>query len=578
MDSFWQFLESQKIGDYLDSLGNAKKVEEWLLNHADVREFLSQVDRANLIKPTEGKKGYLVMSKASQYQPFDGLKSYDSFTGNAYQHRIPVAIVKIDGYEAELARTDGKNFEEITYKVPHFPDPKTKSTIIVPLNRITIVKQDQYHAYLKWLVYAVSEGAKKSNMSIPKFFAKNWEKVKEQLVDSLGNSQMQSRFKSTGMGFDNFVQEFPEVPKDYRGGEGDVGRTIIEFPNGFKWIALDRESCEKEGNAGGHCGNAGDPRRGDNILSLRDKSNRVYATFVINNGYLTERKANGNKKPGKELHPYIVGLLNNPLVKGIGEGKYLTEMDFNLTDLDHDRLVDLAKARPDLVNFSKIDFAFANHSENPNGVIKKLKEKYPKLKELEVTGYDKEDRALIIGSGEHVINQHEGWKRAVGSMLEFDERRLDYDENQIIEHAIYDMPLDTMRIITDYFRSKLTQDKDREITKEAMKDMWFLFMRRDKNFGSFVRLSLKQAHEKSAILFINSNLKHQDQNGFYYKLRKAGGYVLAYKQLRTAFVKKVKPKGIVDPELYTEEVGIRLDFYVEALKNNIKMLLYPGER
>ena len=130
MESFWYWLESQKINDYLGGVGNAQKIEQWLLNHGEVRDFLTKIDQMNLVKPEVGKKGYLVMSRGAQYDPFSGAQYYDNPTGNSYQHRIPVTIVNLQGNQAEVARTDNRDFGEIGYKVPHYPDPKQRKLLL----------------------------------------------------------------------------------------------------------------------------------------------------------------------------------------------------------------------------------------------------------------------------------------------------------------------------------------------------------------------------------------------------------------------------------------------------------------
>jgi hypothetical protein len=582
MNSFWYWMESQKVSDYLGGQENAKQVEEWLLAHPQVRDFLAKIDAANLVKPEVGKKGYLVLSKPNQIEPFSNRQYYSDTTGNSYQHRIPVNILKIQGNEAEIERMDGKNFDEITYKVPHFPDPKTKRTILVPLSRISIVKQDQYQTYLKWLVYAVKKGAQDANMSIPKFFTQNWNKVKDQLIASLDNSQLQSKFRTTELGLNHFNSPYPEAKK-YKGGEGASGRTLVEFPNGFRWVALDKESCEKEGDAGGHCGNAGDPRPGDNVLSLRDKNNRVYLTFILNNGELSERKANGNKKPPKELHPYIIKLLELPIIENLGPGKYLTENDFQITDLDHENLIALGKTRPDLVKgISKIDFAFSKYANKPGIVVKKLNEKYP---DLEITGYDKDDRALILGYGEFLDRQKEEWKQQSLNYLEFSPNKI-YDIQALFDSAAEDYPPKTYAELTDYFRkSDLIQTniddyfEKGKLRIDIFRDKFIELYRNDKNFKHFIKTALRKSYEKNALRELNEKLKNQpNEDGFYYKVLVNGYNKLAYKQIPTNEVKSLgkNPNKEINPHIVFDTTMIPTGDFVEAVNDNLKMLYYPG--
>lgn len=120
----------------------------------------------------------------------------------------------------------------------------------------------------------------------------------------------------------------------------------------YKWYLLDRESCSAEGNAMGHCGNAGSPKSGDQILSLRRviKHNgiayfRPSLTFIINNGILGEMKGRANNKPNSKYHPYIMGLLKLPFIKGIRGGGYKPEANFDVSDLTDEQRAELSELK-----------------------------------------------------------------------------------------------------------------------------------------------------------------------------------------------------------------------------------------
>lgn len=119
--------------------------------------------------------------------------------------------------------------------------------------------------------------------------------------------------------------------------EGKDWKTLIKFPDGKVWILLNQNQCSLEARAMGHCGNAGDPRPGERILSLRTLKNdewEVHLTFILDsNGMLGEMKGRGNDKPAERYHPYIVKLLEDPIVKGIKGGGYLENNNFSLDDL-----------------------------------------------------------------------------------------------------------------------------------------------------------------------------------------------------------------------------------------------------
>lgn len=134
---------------------------------------------------------------------------------------------------------------------------------------------------------------------------------------------------------------------------------IHTFKDGSKWRLFDRGGCRDEGLAGSHCGN-GAGRPGDRILSLRDKKEKVSATFIYNNGELREAKGWGNQKPAAKVHPQIVWLLSqkSPMggdavkpikpIEAITSTGYLPANDFHPDDLDKELFDKLDKARPDL--------------------------------------------------------------------------------------------------------------------------------------------------------------------------------------------------------------------------------------
>jgi hypothetical protein len=133
---------------------------------------------------------------------------------------------------------------------------------------------------------------------------------------------------------------------------------LIKFPNGWAWWLLPRASCSDEAKAMGHCGNS--PQSGNanlQILSLREPKQspngtakwEPHLTFIYNkNGYLGEMKGKGNQKPAPQYHPYIVKLLEDPMIKGLVGGGYLAKNNFGMKDLSQELYEELAKKRPDL--------------------------------------------------------------------------------------------------------------------------------------------------------------------------------------------------------------------------------------
>ena len=137
------------------------------------------------------------------------------------------------------------------------------------------------------------------------------------------------------------------LKKRQRNMPGREGETILSFPDGYKWVDLERGDCDMEAKAMGHCGNAG-ALKGDTILSLRDDKNIPHLTFILNEGMLVERKARNNSKPLPKYHNYIIELLKLPIIKGLGAGRYAPENDFKLSDLKEEEIFLLFKINPGL--------------------------------------------------------------------------------------------------------------------------------------------------------------------------------------------------------------------------------------
>lgn len=129
---------------------------------------------------------------------------------------------------------------------------------------------------------------------------------------------------------------------------------LIDFRNGWAWWLLPRNVCSAEAKAMGHCGNGGNPREGERILSLRQKKNsgkwEPHLTFILDkNGLLGEMKGKGNDKPAPKYHSYILKLLENPIVTGIKGGGYLAENNFAVEDLTEEEKDQLASTKPNLL-------------------------------------------------------------------------------------------------------------------------------------------------------------------------------------------------------------------------------------
>lgn len=125
---------------------------------------------------------------------------------------------------------------------------------------------------------------------------------------------------------------------------------LAGMPAGWTWVSLNKEYCKQEGEAMGHCGNAGF-RPGDNIFSLRGPDGAAYLTFVVNDSKLGESKGRDNHKPSPKYHPQIMALLlgswkGKPIVELIKGGGYKPENNFQVSDLSPEDQQILLKHNP----------------------------------------------------------------------------------------------------------------------------------------------------------------------------------------------------------------------------------------
>ena len=171
------------------------------------------------------------------------------------------------------------------------------------------------------------------------------------------------------------ISIFSEAERQWKASRGqlvpfnDDDKVVMQFPDGFAWVFLDREYCETEGGAMGHCGNRPSARSGDTILSLRrlvqtgnEKFWRPSLTFIIDgNGLIGEMKGRGNEKPAEKYHPHIIALLKSDLVNGIKGGGYLPENNFSVNDLSEEEQEDLFSVKP---QYASVSYLYKKYGMN----------------------------------------------------------------------------------------------------------------------------------------------------------------------------------------------------------------------
>jgi len=127
------------------------------------------------------------------------------------------------------------------------------------------------------------------------------------------------------------------LQRKYQSTDVEEGETVVELPDGWKWVLLSAAYCSKEGKAMGHCGNVG-PNANDQVMSLREPADEghwtPHLTFIWNNGELGEMKGRKNAKPSKKYHNFIVTLLQQDMITTVRGGGYKPQNNFHLADLD----------------------------------------------------------------------------------------------------------------------------------------------------------------------------------------------------------------------------------------------------
>lgn len=229
----------------------------------------------------------------------------------------------------------------------------TKNIVIEFVKERFNGNQNLMSRYVNWFIKELIDQGSPVDHARPSL-ANMWQNIGDYIVANVGNNQIQSKFNLVDFTYDQVIDLSDEwhtllKNKRYRKGSED-GRVVVDLNDvsgfqGWKWVALDRGSCNKEGDAAGHCGNAaGHP--GDNILSLRDLDNFVHLTFINNKGILGEMKGRGNSRPSKKYHPAIIKLLLSNEIASLKGGGYAEENNFSFTDLTEDEQKYIKERKP----------------------------------------------------------------------------------------------------------------------------------------------------------------------------------------------------------------------------------------
>jgi hypothetical protein len=160
------------------------------------------------------------------------------------------------------------------------------------------------------------------------------------------------------------LQKYEDAEKKWQTGNGSrfvtpsaTTKPVIDFGDGWGWFDLGVPTDRDEGNALGHCGNAGNPHSDDRILSLRKVHNiggKIYhepaLTFINNQGWIGEMKGRNNSKPSEKYHSRIAELLKHKDIKGLVGAGYMPENNFHFDDLSPEHKNQVKMTNPEFVD------------------------------------------------------------------------------------------------------------------------------------------------------------------------------------------------------------------------------------
>jgi len=145
----------------------------------------------------------------------------------------------------------------------------------------------------------------------------------------------------------------------------ESGKILIEFPDGYYWIDLQKKSCRDEADAMGHCGRT---NMGDTLLSLRHrKSPHVTVAYDTKERVIFQMKGRNNTKPIAKYHPYIYRLLVDPNINASHiDYEWNSAKDFSIKDLTKKQINKLFEAKPDMIINSQggTDLLFSLYEDN----------------------------------------------------------------------------------------------------------------------------------------------------------------------------------------------------------------------
>lgn len=359
--------------------------------------------------------------------------------------------------------------------------------------------------------------------------------------------------------------------------------TVLQFPDGFKWVTNPKGFCEIEAELMGHCGNKPSVKAGDIMFSLRDKRNIPYLTFIVNNktlgklNVLGESKGRGNTKPPANLHKYIVPFLIK-FVDYIHGGGYAPERNFDFSDLSKGDRENIIKAKPS-INSLKLVLEGLNSEDKVKAISDYFD--YP------ADGISEDGKYILMDVFEDLKDLHDRGKEDdnyAELMSSF--------ENWFPDLSYEDYMIDNANPKNLKIMMKIAKVNDEDELKEFIRED-------DDDAGEKLKDALIRASETGVIhgseseawKDIKKSLESINDYGFFVKLNGAKGIEVyfALKELDSAEVKEIKEeinggyKSVTDfwnwgfkqnyhgydgfsEESFNEELTDRLDEVVDEIK------------
>lgn len=306
-------------------------------------------------------------------------------------------------------------------------------------------------------------------------------------------------------------------------------QVILRFPDGYEWVDLQQPFCDAEAQAMGHCGNRPSHRASETVLSLRKRVKleggnvmwRPVCTFILDTltGFLGEMKGRANEKPIADYHPYIVGLLRLPIIKGIAGGGYEAHKNFSLDDLDPETREQLAEEKPMLLGMKKF---IQRH-----GLNKEVREWIENsLKGYLVHGHWSGDEFTMLYERWETLAQRVGDQDMVRwtSAMRYDQIGGSHQDSQ--SKFLNDMEGYLYKALVSHFRrrnpdAEIPDDKERflEVMREVDEDMFSLVQVADGK-GSDV------GRERAILSGITGALDGFDDGVFIWRKIAADGFIL----------------------------------------------------